>query len=175
MNGNGGGFGVAADVMAAIGATHRAGYEDRDGKDTVRHFDIMHQIPIGPAAIPITTGSGVYQMNDLLMPKAGYMWSIRRLTMSGYTAGTVVAYKGGAIVGGVYTGGGEPFPFSAAGTATIGRGELLLDQGDSLIIVCGTQNPGGVAITLATGNTNWVQLNGAADCFERWYLPEYIG
>ena len=169
-----GGFGVAAAVMTAIGQQNRSHYPDQDGPGIGRRFDIMHQIPIGAIQVPITAGSGVYQMNDLLMPKAGYMWSIRNLTASGYTAGTVAVYKGGFVSGGAYSGGGQPFPFSAAGAATIGRGSLLLDQGDALIVVCGTAVPGGVAITLAPGFTG-VQINGAADCFERWYLPRYIG
>jgi hypothetical protein len=163
------GFGVAAGAVATMGqraaARHAAWLKDPD--DTQRNFEILHQIPIGAIQVPITASNGVFQMNDLLMPKAGYMWSIRNLAASGYTAGSVVAYKGGMVVGGAYTGGGHPFPFSAAGTATIGRAELTLDQGDALIIVC-------TGITLVAGFAG-VQINGTADCFERWYLPHYLG
>jgi hypothetical protein len=162
---NGGGFGVAAAAVAQIGRNATAGMED--GRERARLFERLHQIPIGAIQVPISGGTGVYQMNDLLMPKAGYMWCIRRLTASGYTAGSVIAYKGGVVVGGAYSGGGDPFPFSAAGAATIGRGELLLDQGDALVIVCS-------GITLSSGFAG-VQINGAADCFERWLLPEYLG
>jgi hypothetical protein len=160
----GGGFGVAAGAVALMsGRMAPPAPEDR----ACSQWQQAHQIPIGAIQVPITGGNGAFQMNDLLMPKAGYMWCIRRLTASGYTAGSVVAYKGGMVVGGTYTGGGDPFPFSAAGAATIGRGELLLDQGDALVIVC-------TGITLATGFAG-VQINGAADCFERWLLPRYLG
>jgi hypothetical protein len=166
----GGGFGVFAGAAAMIGSRHRNGMSEAGGAEdekTRRHIETLHQVPIGVLQVPLTGGNGAFQLNDILMPKAGYMWSVRRLTASGYTAGAVVAYKGGAVVGGTYTGGGDPFPFSAAGAATIGRAELLLDQGDALVIVC-------TGITLSTGYAG-VQINGAADCFERWYLPHYLG
>jgi hypothetical protein len=165
-DGYGGGFGVFAGAAATMG--QRAAEQYADWKNNPRaNFEVIHQVPIGAIQVPITAGAGVFQMNDLLMPKAGYMWAVRRLTASGYTAGSVIAYKGGAVVGGAYTGGGDPFPFSAAGSATIGRAELLLDQGDPLIIVC-------TGITLDATHAG-VQINGAADCFERWYLPHYLG
>lgn len=166
---DGGGFGVAAGAMALItGRPPQADSHEYTGSvppGTARRFERLHQIPF-VFQIPISGGNGVYQMNDLLMPKAGYMWSIRNITASGYTAGTVVAYKGGVIVGGTYIGTGQPFPFSAAGAATIGRGELLLDQGDALVFTA-------TGITLSSGYAG-VQINGAADCFERWLLPRYL-
>lgn len=164
-------FGLFAGTQQAIADQ----VADTRGMEPARRlFETLHQVPVGAVQVPITGGAGVFQMNDLLMPKAGYMWGIRRLTASGYSAGSVVAYKGGAVVGGAYVPGGDPFPFSAAGALTLGRGELLLDQGDALIIVCGTSVPGGTAITLISG-FGGVQINGAADCFERWLLPEYLG
>jgi hypothetical protein len=164
----GGGFGVFAGAMAQIGQRAADKYGGMTHSERIRkHMENLHQVPIGAIQVPITGGIGAFQMNDLLSVRAGYMWSVRRLTASGYTAGSVIAYKGGAVVGGTYTGGGDPFPFSAAGSATIGRAELLLDQGDALIIVC-------TGITLSAGFAG-VQINGAADCFERWYLPHYLG
>lgn len=170
----GGGFGVFAGAMTAMRTKHAENIDRGASGRAQTEWQDIHQVPIGAIQVPISSGSGVFQINDLLMPKAGFMWSIRRLTASGYTAGTVVVYKGGMVVGGTYTGGGDPFPFSAAGSATIGRAELLLDQGDSLVVVCGTAVPGGVAITLATGFSG-VQINGAADCFQRHLLPVYLG
>jgi hypothetical protein len=161
------GFGIFAGAQAQM-ASRQA---ERQSDAAMNLFQQLHQIPVGAIQVPISAGTGVYQMNDLLMPKAGYMWSVRRLTASGYSAGSVIAYKGGVVTGtganAAYSGGGEPFPFSAAGAATIGRGELLLDAGDALIIVCST-------ITLSPGFPG-VQINGAADCFEKWRLPEYLG
>ena len=159
---NGGGFGVAAalDVISG-GSLARNGHS----RDRSLYMD-SHQIPF-VFQIPISGGSGVYQMNDFLMPKAGYIWSIRYMAASGYSAGTVVAYNGGVIVGGAYVGTGAPFPFSAAGTATIGRGELVLNAGDALVFTA-------TGVTLSTGYAG-VQVNGVADCFLRELLPRYIG
>lgn len=168
MTSEGGGFGVAAGAVLAMGRRSAAGMMKDGDEHRARLMEQLHQVPIGAIQVPITTGAGTYQMADLLSPKAGYMWGIRRITASGYSAGSVVVYKNGSVVGGTYTGGGEPIaPFSAAATLTIGRGEALLDQNDQLIIVC-------TGITLSTGFAG-VQINGAADCFERWLLPDYMG
>ena len=162
---DGGGFGVAAGAVLQM---QKAAARDPGGRGRARLFEQLHQVPVGAVQVPLSGGAGAYQMPDLLSPKAGYMWGIRRLTASGYTAGTVVAYKNGAVVGGGYVGGGEPVaPWAAAATLTFGRGELLLDQNDQLIFVC-------TGITLSSGYGG-VQVNGAADCFERWLLPEYMG
>jgi len=164
----GGGFGIAAGAVASMGRAMSGDMPDAEGDRRSRLFERLHQVPIGAIQVPITAGAGAFQMNDLLMPKAGYMWSVRRLTASGYSAGTVVVYKGGFVSGGVYSGGGEPLvPFAAAGTTSLGRGAGLLDQGDPLIVVC-------TGITLVAGFAG-VQINGAADMFERWLLPEYLG
>lgn len=164
--GQGGGFGVFASVAGTMARAAQHRFTDSNDRRT-QLFQRMHQVPIGAIQVPISAGSGVFQMNDLLMPKAGYMWSVRALTASGYSAGSVIVYKGGMVVGGAYTGGGDPrAPFAAAATSTFGRGEFLLDQGDALIVVC-------TSITL-NANQPGVQINGAADCFERWLLPEYL-
>jgi hypothetical protein len=130
-------------------------------------FEQLHQVPISPPQITITSSAGVLASVDLLSPKAGYMWSIRRLTATLFTAGTVLAYKNGFVQGTTAVGGEPVAPFSAAGVLMFGRGELLLDQNDQLVFTAS-------GITLASGSTG-VQINGAADCFERWLLPEYLG
>lgn len=164
-------FGVAASAVLQMGRNFQPAGDQHDRRKAL--FQQLHQIPF-VFQIPITAGAGVYQMNDLVMPKAGYMWAIRNFAASGYSAGSVAAYKGAVIVGGALVGTGHPFPFSAAGTATIGRGELVLDQGEALVFAAGTAVPGGTAITLVTGYAG-VQINGQADCFERWLLPDYLG
>jgi hypothetical protein len=160
--------GLDLSVFASLGAQLgrvAAMMENRESR-RAKLFEQLHQVPIAPPQIPLSGGTGALQMADLLSPKAGYMWSVRRLTASGFTAGTVMVYKNGYVDGapGTQTAvGGEPvLPFAQAGVATIGRGELLLDQNDQLIII-------------ATGITGSVQINGAADNFERWLLPEYLG
>jgi len=157
------GFGVAAGAMARIMTGGSNGHGNPFGKGSKRErlFESMHQIPIGAIQVPITAGAGAFQMNDLLSPKAGFMWSIRRLTATLFTAGTVQVYKNGFVVGGAGVGGELVAPFATAGTSTFGRGEILLDQNDYLVII-------------AAGITGSVQIQGAADCIERWLLPDYL-
>lgn len=112
----------------------------------------LQQVPLFS---PVLAGSGTIDSPDALMAKTGYHWSIRRLSAVGFTAGTVTVYNSAA-------GGEVLFPFAQAGTATFGRGEMLLQPGDRLVAVC-------------AGIAGSVQLTGRADCFETWYLPHYIG
>jgi hypothetical protein len=115
----------------------------------------VRQVPIAANQMTLSGGAGTIDQPDSLMCRSGFYWSVRRLTLSGFTAGTGVVYLDGA--------GGEPLvPFSQAATFTFGRGELLVHPGSRLVVT-------------ATGITGYVQLNGAADCFEQWYLPHYIG
>jgi len=153
----GGGFGVAAGAVLAMGRAQADAAAQ--ARERGHLFESMHQVPIGPIQVPIVATNGAYQMADLLSPKAGFMWCIRRLAVSGFSAGSVTIYKNGSVVGGAYTGGGEPMlgPL-AAGVTNIGRSEQLLDQNDQLIIVC-------TGITLSAG-FGGMQVNGAADCFQ---------
>ena len=113
----------------------------------------MQQVPIVSNQ---QVGSGILDQADALMAKTGYIWSVRRLTCYGFSAGTVTVFKNSAL--------GEPVaPFLTSGAVfTLGRGELLLMPGERLVAV-------------GTGITGTFQLAGAADCFESWYLPNYIG
>jgi hypothetical protein len=167
---DGSGSGLDFSVFARLGsqlARVADAMEDSERRKA-KLFQSLHQVPVGPLQVPITAGAGVLQLTEMSGPKAGFMWSIRRLTASGYTAGSVIAYRNGAVIGGAIAAGSEPLiPFTVAGTNFIGRGEALLDQNDALIIVC-------TGITLASG-FSWVQINGAADNFNRELLPDYLG
>ncbi len=118
----------------------------------VRCRGALQQVPIFS---PVLAGSGTIDQPDALECKTGFHWGIRRLAAVGFTAGTVTVFNSAA--------GGEVIvPFDQAGVATFGRGEVLLQPGDRLVAV-------------ASGITGTVQLTGRADCFETWYLAEYIG
>lgn len=160
--------GPEVSAFAAIGASLgrvAAMMEDREARRR-KLFESIHQVPIGPQNIAITAGAGNLDQVEAFGPKAGYMWSVRRLTCSGYSAGTVVCYRNGTITGGALVGGEPVAPFPAAGVLTFGRGELLLDQNDVLIFAA-------TGVTLNSGAAG-IQVNGAADNFERWLLPEYL-
>jgi hypothetical protein len=120
-----------------------------------RMAQAIRQVPLAAGRMNLTTG--VLDDPAQLRAPTGFIWGVRRLTLSGFATGTAIVYLNAA--------GGEPVaPFSQAGTFTFGRGELLLHPGDRLVVT-------------ATGQTgsDYVQLNGAADAFELWFLPYYIG
>lgn len=151
MNGPGAEIDISARLVASLDGV--AGMLDRANQyqGLCKKADLQ-QVPL---TAPQANAAGVIDSPDLLAVKTGYFWSVRRLTLSGFTAGTAVVYLNGV--------GGEPVvPFAAAATYTFGRGELLMHPGDRLVVQ-------------ATGITGYVQLNGAADCFLAWYLPWYIG
>lgn len=127
----------------------------RQETERQRAAQCVRQLPLATGQMKLSGGAGTIDDPAQLRANTGYMWSVRRLTLSGFTAGTAVVYLNGI--------GGEPVaPYAEAGMFTFGRGELLLHPGDRLVVA-------------ATGITGSVQLNGAADCFEQWYLPYYIG
>jgi hypothetical protein len=114
----------------------------------------LSQVPFW-GTVNLTAGNGTEDQPDKLQAKTGYIWGIRRLTIQGYSAGTVTAYRNSAL--------GEPvLPFPVPAVNTIGRGELLLMPGDRLVFS-------------ATGITGTVNYWGVADCLESWFLPFYIG
>jgi hypothetical protein len=141
---------LTGQLTAALGRV--ADGLDREARYRQRQAEVIRQIPI---TAPQANAAGIIDSPDLLAVKTGYCWGIRRLTLSGFTAGTAVIYNSSVV--------GEPLvPFSQAATYTFGRGEMLLKPGDRLVVA-------------ASNITGYVQLNGVADCFEQWYLPKYIG
>ena len=113
----------------------------------------IRQVPFA-GAVTLSAGAGTDDQPDKLQAKTGYIWSVRRITAQGFSAGTVTAYRNSAA--------GEPvMPFPVPAVNTLGRGELLLMPGDRLV-------------WSATGITGTVSYWGVADCFEAWYLPYYL-
>lgn len=161
----GGGFGVLAALGVTLGRI--ADRLDDQANRRQRLYESLHQVPQGPAQIPINGGAGVLSLPDVFQCKTGYCRSVRRLTASGFTAGSVTTYLNGLLVGGVLVGTPEPVaPFPQAGVLTFGRGELLLQQDDTLTFAA-------TGITLSSGFAG-VQINGIADEFEAWLLPDYL-
>ena len=65
------GLGVFGGIFGGT-AARMAERESRGQSPAHRLFEALHQVPIGAIQVPITAGSGAYQMPDLLSPKAGY-------------------------------------------------------------------------------------------------------
>lgn len=141
---------IAAQLDARLGSLAAGIKAEQDWRR--KCAGAIQQVPIVSTQL---AGSGTIDQPDAMMAKTGYIWGIRRLTVTGFSAGTVTIYKNAA--------GGEPVaPFPAAAVFTYGKGQLLLMPGERLVIV-------------GSGITGTVQLWGTADCFESWYLPYYLG
>ena len=98
---------------------------DREANWRQRIAQAVTQVPFA-GTIPISGGDGSYDQPDQLQAKTGYVWGIRRLTVQGFTAGSVIAYRNSTA--------GEPvMPFPVPAVNTIGRGEELLMSGDRLV------------------------------------------
>lgn len=126
---------------------------DREGALRRRALEAFRQV-VFVINVPLVAGAATINPTSE-GPNLGFYWSIRKFAAVGFTAGTVSTY--------IDNTGGEPLvPFTAAGVATIGKGEALIHPNSN------------IAVT-ATGITGTVQLWGAADQFESWLLPWYIG
>ena len=158
-----------AQIGASFGeaAAESLGLEGPERR--VRLYRQMHQVPIVvPPLIP-SSGAGVVFSQDQMGPMTGFHWSVRRLAGWGWTAGTVTVYRNAVQTGfgaAAALTGEQLFTFPVAGTYTFGRGEILLEPDDSLYIACS-------GITLAAG-AQAVTIQGAADQFESWLLPDYL-
>lgn len=153
MSENGLGLEVHAGLTAAVnGLSARM---DRDYKRLMRQSTAIRQVPIAPGQVTLTAGAGTLTQQPNMGPAAGYYWGIRRLTAYGFSLGTVTIYIDNV--------NGEPLvPFASQGVATFSKGQAILHPMSQLVIS-------------ATGITGTVQVWGAADCFESWYLPYYLG
>ena len=110
--------------------------------------------------IPLTAGAGNLFTAD--GPPTGRCWSIRRLNLTGYSAGLVALQKNSTL-----TGADLVFPPSVAGVFQIGRGEALF-QPDEIPVFVAT------GITLSAGSPG-ITISGTADSFPAWMLPRYLG
>ena len=104
-------------------------------------------------SVVLSGGAGTYDQPDQMQAKTGYIWSIRRLTVTGFSAGTVTAFRNNVN-------GEQLVPYPVAATYTFGKGEMKLMPNDRVIIS-------------ATGITGTVTFYGEADCFESWLYPFY--
>jgi hypothetical protein len=131
------------------------GGETKSQKRETKKSDLSQRVyskTLNPNSIPLVGGNGTLDLATQYGPIVGFMWSVRRITLYGYSAGTV-----NVLIDDL-----EPVAFPSAGTFTFGKSELLLDQGQRLVFT-------------ATGVTGAVQVFGAADVFPRNMLPIYMG
>jgi hypothetical protein len=155
----------SAQLTAALNGVTTA--LDREARARQRKMETIRQVPFA-GGITIAGGIGTYDQPDQLQAKTGYIWDIRRLTIQGFSAGTVTAYRNGLMNQATGLNPGEPIcPYSAPAVNTFTKASQLLMPGDRVMF-------GATGITLASGY-NQVQFWGVASCFEAWYLPYYLG
>jgi hypothetical protein len=148
---------IGARFSAAAGAGLGAGADGALGMlSPGRPCNPIRQIPLYATSLG---GSGTVASAATLGPSTAQYWSVRRLSASGFTAGTVVFCLNSAA--------GEPVAVFAGAAGqiapqTFGRGELLL-------------HPQSFLVPVASGITGTVTIIGAADMFPDWYLSEYLG
>lgn len=133
---------------------------DREAMTRQKASQAFRQVRIGKGIN--TSGSATTSHIEPHGPPQGSYWSVRRLTAYYYTAGTVTAFVDSPD--GI---NGEPLvAFPAAAVYTFGKGEMLLPPQSQLIIAYS-------GITPVSGN--FIYVWGAADQFETWLLPWYMG
>lgn len=145
---------VGFDLKLALDDLHKT--VDKIDKRLTSNTGIVNQEIIA-GQIAISAGTGTLDPATAFEPITGFVWSVRRLTAYGYTAGTVTGFISGM----------EPVaPFPSAGVFTYPRGALILMPGEKLTFTA-------TGITLASGITA-VQIWGRADAFPVGYLSEYL-
>lgn len=144
--------GQGAELAAQIGITlgHIGDRLARIDRHQTFGWEDVHPVPIGPQNL---TASGTVDFPDQLGPRDGYWWDVRRISIWGFTAGTVAVYlndPNGEQVGAA----------TSAGQLTWGT-SLLLGPRDRLIFVASN----------ITGN---VRIGGQAFEVKDTALPRYL-
>jgi hypothetical protein len=150
---------IGARFSAAAGAGLGQGadeaVDDVMGRRRWAWANKVRSVPIYATSLG---ASGTISQPGTLGPPTGFYWGVRRLTASGFSAGTVTFYDSSAY--------GEPLAVVGSATAGIpqpfGRGEVLLHPGHYLVIV-------------AAAITGSVTIFGAADLLPADFLPRYLG
>ena len=108
--------------------------------------------------VSLTAGAGTLLDSNRFGCPLGYMWSVRRLTAQGFTAGTVTVYRDNTA--------GEPLALFVGAAAIVpqyyGKGDVVLKPMSQLAWG-------------AAGITGTVSVWGVADQMESWLFPWYIG
>jgi hypothetical protein len=117
-----------------------------------RFATALHTIDV--VCPPITAATSTLDVIDLMGPRQGKVWDIRRISVATFTGGTVTVYKGAAADM------NQQFTFLQAGNW--GPDFLMLQPGDRLVMVSNAAFTGS-----ATVSFSGVELDS-------WLLPDYL-
>jgi hypothetical protein len=156
---------LSAQLTASIMGLTAAMKREADWR--ARQMQVIRQVPFF-GSIAIASTNGGYDQPDALQAKTGYTWSVRRMTVQGFSAGTVTAYRNGNVNPATGLNAGEPLcPYPVPAVNTFAKGQMVLNSTDRIVW-------GAVGVALLSGYSA-VQFWGVADCMEAWYLPYYLG
>lgn len=147
--------GLGVDVAAALQVTLGKVADALERTARARPWQDVHPVPILAGGMTLTGGAGVIDQPDLLGPKDGLWWDVRRVSAWGFTAGTVGIYLNDP------TGTGELLAsFTQPGQYTWSS-QVLLGPRDRLVVV-------------ASGVTGSVTVAGQAVEISAPILPAYL-
>lgn len=143
------GIGALFEIFLGLGTKL-----DRYHEWRMKHGECVFQQPV-IGQVPIVGGAGSLDNGAPQMaPPREHCWSIRWLSITGFSAGTVTLQINGLET--YYT-----VTPTVNAWQKMGRGELLLQPGDRITLA-------------ATGITGAVQMFGRADTFPYWHLAKYL-
>jgi hypothetical protein len=124
-------------------------------RQEARHRRLSQLVSPAPfiGAVLLTAGAGTTDQRDRYGPMDGYFWDLRRITVDGFTAGSVAVYVNDTNTARVAN-------FTQAGDFTWSAQRFLFAR-DRLIFV-------------ATGITGTVQFTGDAIAVSMQLYPEYV-
>ena len=118
------GFDFTAQLQASIGSLAEEMKAWRSERQ--RLAQAVHPFVIPGIPLSLTTGAGTLNQPNILSPRTGKFWDIRRISCTGYTAGTVTTYLNS-------TSGDIVALFSTAGVLLNGKAQLLIGANDLLV------------------------------------------
>jgi hypothetical protein len=122
------GGGIAFDFSAGLQASIGSLTEQLKAwrSDRLRLAQAVHPFVIPGIPLSLTTGAGTLNQPNIMSPRTGRFWDIRRISCTGYTAGTVTCYLNS-------TSGDIVALFSTAGVLLNGKAQLLIGANDLLV------------------------------------------
>jgi hypothetical protein len=117
-------FDFSAGLQASIGSLTDEMKAWRSGRQ--RLAQAVHPFVIPGIPLSLSTGAGTLNQPNILSPRTGKFWDIRRISCTGYTAGTVTCYLNS-------TSGDIVALFASAGVLLNGKAQLLIGANDLLV------------------------------------------
>jgi hypothetical protein len=130
---------VFAGMSASLGQLVAEAAWQREYKRNL--IQEIHPFSVPAQGITLTAGAGTLDQPNLLGPRTGRAWDVRRMSVTGFTAGTVTVCQTQANADVLAV-------FSSAGVLLNGKAQLLVNAGDRMIFVA-SGITGSVTVSIA--------------------------